>query len=485
MPPTTAGGARTYDVRIWSVKRSKRKRATSYLVRWVVAGNERSKTFTTLKLADGFRAELLAAVRSGQPFDVFTGLPQELRHKQKPVLWLDHAVSYVNMKWPKVSPNHRRGIAETLTDVTMELMRPSGEGVDSTAPGSATNLSDELLRRVLFQLAFARGSGVPTPEDQRALAKAKSLSGPLSALEEPIIVRRINDRLMRRRDGRPAAPSTYARKRAVFYSTLQYAVERGLMPANPLDAVRIRRVRRSDAVDRRVVVNRQQAAALLAAVREIKPDLEAFFATLYYAAARPAEARGLRIEDLDLPQNGRGEIILSGSHQTAGTRWAGDGERHQRRELKHRAVDDVRPIPAHPDLVAKLRHHIAAFPTGTNGLLFPARTGRAGVALPPPYKHPYSVSTIQRVWAMARETAFTPAQVDSPLAKRPYDLRHACVSTWLNAGVPPVQVAEWAGHSVNVLLRVYAKCIDGEAARALRQIELALPVSNSDDTPED
>jgi len=52
--------------------------------------------------------------------------------------------------------------------------------------------------------------------------------------------------------------------------------------------------------------------------------------------------------------------------------------------------------------------------------------------------------------------------VSSPVARRPYDLRHACLSTWRNAGVPPAQVAEWAGHSVNVLLRVYAKSIDGQ-----------------------
>jgi hypothetical protein len=51
--------------------------------------------------------------------------------------------------------------------------------------------------------------------------------------------------------------------------------------------------------------------------------------------------------------------------------------------------------------------------------------------------------------------------------------RHAAVSTWLNAGVPAPQVAEWAGHSLNVLLRVYAKCIvDQEAAR--RRIDQAL-----------
>ncbi len=34
----------------------------------------------------------------------------------------------------------------------------------------------------------------------------------------------------------------------------------------------------------------------------------------------------------------------------------------------------------------------------------------------------------------------------------PYDLRHAAMSTWLNGGVPAAQVAEWAGHSVEVLL---------------------------------
>ena len=57
---------------------------------------------------------------------------------------------------------------------------------------------------------------------------------------------------------------------------------------------------------------------------------------------------------------------------------------------------------------------------------------------------------------------------------RPYDLRHAAVSTWLNAGVPAPQVAEWAGHSVDVLLRVYAKCIAGQHGQATRRIEQAM-----------
>jgi hypothetical protein len=42
------------------------------------------------------------------------------------------------------------------------------------------------------------------------------------------------------------------------------------------------------------------------------------------------------------------------------------------------------------------------------------------------------------------------------------------------AGVPATQVAEWAGHSVHVLLKVYAKCIEGQNEAARRRIEKAL-----------
>jgi hypothetical protein len=44
----------------------------------------------------------------------------------------------------------------------------------------------------------------------------------------------------------------------------------------------------------------------------------------------------------------------------------------------------------------------------------------------------------------------------------------------LNNGVSAPQVAAWAGHSVDVLLRVYAKCIVGQEEAARRRIEEAL-----------
>ncbi|MEU7175876.1 hypothetical protein ABZ949_30830 [Micromonospora tulbaghiae] len=45
---------------------------------------------------------------------------------------------------------------------------------------------------------------------------------------------------------------------------------------------------------------------------------------------------------------------------------------------------------------------------------------------------------------------------------------------WLNAGLPAPEVAQRAGHSVDVLLKVYAKCLDRDRSRMNERIEAAL-----------
>jgi hypothetical protein len=40
-------------------------------------------------------------------------------------------------------------------------------------------------------------------------------------------------------------------------------------------------------------------------------------------------------------------------------------------------------------------------------------------------------------------------------------------------GVYPTKVAEWSGHSVNVLLRIYAKCVVGQDELVKRRISEA------------
>lgn len=213
------------------------------------------------------------------------------------------------------------------------------------------------------------------------------------------------------------------------------------------------------------MVNPRQAAALLDAVHQVEPRLLGFFACMYYAALRPAEALHLRVDECELPEDGWGRLRLTGSTQHAGQDWSEDGAVREDRELKHRAKTAVRDVPAPPPLVRVLRLHTAVYGHADDGLLFVAKGWPAG---------PVSLGTYTRVWRQARARALTPAQQRSPLAKVPYHLRHAAVSLWLNAGVPATQVAEWAGHSVHVLPKVYAKCIDGQDVVARRRIEDAL-----------
>lgn len=58
------------------------------------------------------------------------------------------------------------------------------------------------------------------------------------------------------------------------------------------------------------------------------------------------------------------------------------------------------------------------------------------------------------------------------MAARPYDLRHAAVFPWLNAGVPATEVAKRAGG--DVLPRGYAKCMDGQQGHVNRKINNVL-----------
>jgi integrase len=80
-------------------------------------------------------------------------------------------------------------------------------------------------------------------------------------------------------------------------------------------------------------------------------------------------------------------------------------------------------------------------------------------------------SVYTEVWQEARRKALTPAEFASPLVARPYDLRHSCVSAWLAAGVDPAQIAEWVGHSIAILHRVYAHVLPGRDEVARRRIE--------------
>ncbi|HEY2505466.1 MAG TPA: site-specific integrase [Streptosporangiaceae bacterium] len=272
-----------------------------------------------------------------------------------------------------------------------------------------------------------------------------------------------------------SATSTSRRHRTILSNAMDYAIELGLLDTDPIRALKWTTPKVSSEVDRRSVVNPRQARALLAAVKAQQPSgpmLVAFFAVMYYAGLRPEEAINLRVDDVVLParqgahdddNDEWGELQLRSATPDAGREWADDGSARERRQLKHRADGNSRIVPVHPELTKLLRDHLEQFSTTPDGRLF---CGVRGGEL--------HTITYWRPWVKARQTALTAAEQASPLARRPYDLRHACLSTWLNGGVYPTQVTEWAGHSVDVLLRIYAKCVVGQDELAKRRISEAL-----------
>jgi integrase len=60
-----------------------------------------------------------------------------------------------------------------------------------------------------------------------------------------------------------------------------------------------------------------------------------------------------------------------------------------------------------------------------------------------------------------------------------YDLRHAAATMMLRAGVPPAEVARRLGHSVEVLMRVYAGVFADERQRSNALIDRAMEVADA------
>ncbi|MER7842287.1 tyrosine-type recombinase/integrase, partial [Streptomyces sp. NPDC096040] len=305
-------------------------------------------------------------------------------------------------------------------------------------------------------------------EDAYGWISKKSLL--VSSLEDPKILRDVQYRISFKLDGTPAAGETSRRRRRALNTAVEYAIERKLLTENPLTALKKVKSSSSDRVDPRVLVNKTQAAQLLASVsyvgtwdRKKGRRLVGFYAVMYFAGLRPSEAVGLRKADCFLPEKGWGVLTLHDTRPVSGKQWTDSGERHDKRGLKSREAKEDRPVPIPPPLVAMLRAHLKEFGTAKDGRLF--TNERGGLV---------GSSTYWRVWRDAREYALSPDLQASILGGRPYDLRHTCITTWLNAGVPVAEVARRVGNSPEVIHRVYEGCIYGQEEVMNNKIEREL-----------
>lgn len=298
----------------------------------------------------------------------------------------------------------------------------------------------------------------------RALAWLERASLPVSTLADPAVAGDLLDVLSRKLDGAPAAPDYFSRHRRVMHRVLGYAVREKRLSSNPLAKPNLPEgwaapPAPEDVVDPRSVGGPDLVADMLAFTsyigRRQGPRFVAFYGCMFHAMMRTSEVIALTKDGCHLPGEGWGRLVFADASPAAGKDFTDDGRVHEDRGLKGRACHSsarqaTRNVPIPPELVALLRAHIEHFGVGENGRLFRSENG-----------NPIIPSTYRQVWGKTRALAFTPAQRATPLMRCPYDLRHSGITWRLNSGVPPTEIAAWAGHSVEMLLRVYARCVAG------------------------
>jgi len=417
-----------------------------YYVKWRVDGRDRTRSFKRRAEADRFRSGLQLAVTEGQSFDLPSGLPGSWVEQAGPTWWT-WSRDWLALKWPQWSGHSRRTGVESLVLLAQLMVR-------ERAPAPPAGCAD-WLRKVGYQPA---APSAPSP----ASKWLDRWSIPLADID-PVLLERVLRATSTRADGASTVAAVARRRRHTLGTVLRTAVRRGALATNPIDRVEWRAPTPSLSLDVSTVPSPDDVRAIVDLVVVMPTGASryaALFAAVGMAGMRPSEAIGLLIPDLDLPSKGWGLATLRGAVTSPGTRYTHDGSVVEKKGLKQRAAGSVRAVPLPPELVHRLRHHLKQFEP-VEGRVFSNRPGR-----------PVTTTNYGPIWVRARTQLWPTGH---PLASATvYDLRHSAATMMLRARVPPAEVARRLGHSVDVLMRVYAGVFDDERERSNELIDEAL-----------
>lgn len=459
----------SYNVRIFKLDTYVGKKRNTYYVRWRVEKQRHAEPFVNDTQADAFRSELMHAAKQGELFDVESGLPvKSLKAKKGYISSYKFFTGYVDMRWPKVSASQRKNTAHALMTVMVSLLK-----------GEPHTFKPVEVRTALREWAFnAERRDFAPPEVKEILTWAERTAPRMSAWLDTEVVSAALDAVATKLNGKPVAKVSLRRDRTILFGLLKHAAVTHVLEQHPFELVEVPKIKSSRAIDKRSLLSESLAMRMLDWVKthaRTGACLFAYFAVLYFAGLRPEEAVALRVKDLALPDDGSwGEITVYSPEPYVGSAWTDSGKpREARKQLKGRDTGESRAVPAHPVLVRILSVYIAnpaprkvspRPPLKSNDRLF---CGEHGGDL--------AESVIRRNWLNARAAILAEEDLSTPLAQRVYDLRHTCLTNWLNAGVPAAQVAAWAGNSVPVLLSTYVNCIAGTEEEMKRRVLAGMP----------
>lgn len=449
--------------------RTRASGTTSYRVRWTVAGRRHEMWASSYAEAEFLRARLLAAKADGELWQPSGGgLPKSLVGPDRNVTLLDLATAVIDARWDGWSTGHRSTCLEAMSRL-LSLAVVNKRGAPSRQALRMT------LRNIVLPPEGFRKKVRPkdvAPEDvinavdflERGLSLPISDLSPRSAVD-----------LLEAAEIKPDG-TRYARDGRMHLRTfLRLIVRAGLdceaISNFPLDCLRTPRKTDDARPTRSRVPSPAQARVIVNAVCSTRSGAispvrtrryRAFLTVAWTAGLRPSEIRGLRLEDVTLPATGWGQARVSTPTIVTERRLTGTAANHVERSApKGRCPGEVREVPLPPEAVQALLLHLQLNKVDAGGRLFTHSDGG-----------PITQSGLGSVWrAGLRRIPGEPWK-----GLRMYHLRHTAATWQLEADELPKEVARRMGHSVTVLMDVYASWFDDETGLATSRMDAVLAV---------
>jgi len=440
--------------------RSSRRKASAvaFDARFRMDGHQFRVGFERKGHADTFVDQLHAHFAAGYLFD------PAARRFQVPNDGLDAGPTFAEIvaehfrrKWPTWSPSRRQDSQRELARACLHLVRADAPPL-TTADRAA---ADEFLRRAVLTVA-EEAEERPSDREWRVWFARWSL--PLREVNDQHLTAFLEAVRTSALDGtaRILAPTSLARTRAVVRAVFTAARKRRLLDWDPWDAVEWTMNADEEQIDPDLVADQVQVLDLAQACGAFDPRYECFVLVQGFCGLRPGEAREVRRRDFDL-EAVPAVVTVRGSHSDVPERFFAPGEKRQR-PLKGRGSRARRSIPIPADLVPRFRAHIEHYVQRRPDSLVFTTPGGARI-------HPSNFN--RDVWAPARNRVFE--EGSSLRALRRHDLRHAAITSWLNAGVTLKTAQRWSGHrTASVLLNTYLGVMRDDLDTSVARVEEAL-----------
>jgi integrase len=407
------------SIRIWDVS-YRRGRGRPWYVRWSVNGQERGpKTFTSEDEAEDYRARLRIAARDGEKWNINTGLPVSWN----PLMQLDVA-TFCRLEWTRRTKSRKARTAASLAETFSRFVVATVPARSAAFPVTYAELS-----------RWIQGSETSKKPDERRKLNdwLKRWSPSMDSLDK-VSLKRVHDALMVGANGRPLSASVVRRRFTEVTALLNYAVKEGVLTSNELAKPDKTTYEHIETNRSKVYPSMPEMLSVVEAVESRQSATRlyrAMTAVGVLAGLRPSEIVALEMRDVDLPEEGWGEIRVERARVgLAG--WSEDDQEIGRPKAKR----STRTIPIPQRLVVEIRSWIEAAEI-EDGPLFLTRNG----TLP-----------LSSNWTRLLKVATVATDVRS---MTPYDLRRFH-GTWLaESGVPYNEAARRMGHDLAVFMSVY------------------------------